>query len=35
VVDTTRFSPVLGKPNIEQANKLKEIYFEGDKPKNA
>jgi len=33
VIDTCRFSPVLGKPNIEQANKLKEVYMEGEKNK--
>mgnify|MGYP006879941033 CR=1 FL=1 len=26
IVDTCRFSPVIGKPNIEGANKLKEVF---------
>ena len=26
IVDNCRFSPVIGKPNIEGANKLKEVF---------
>ena len=26
ITDTCRFSPVIGKPNIEGANKLKEVF---------
>ena len=33
VIDTSRFSPVLGKPNIDNANKLRDIYTEGEKNK--
>lgn len=26
IIDTARFNPTEGKPNIEQANKIKEIF---------
>lgn len=26
IIDTCRYSPVIGKPNIEGANKLKEVF---------
>jgi hypothetical protein len=25
IIDTARFNPVLGKPSVDQANKLKEV----------
>jgi len=29
ILDTSRFSPITGKPNIEGAKILKEVFFEG------